>query len=103
MNNVTLNEYIIILDTLTYNTITVSTVLDDNADTFYRFSIATALLTNELNNSQEFFYRDVNILICDLNKILLEIEKDDSVDFNPKNHLIYDISMIIKILKLLYK
>lgn len=103
MNNVTISKYIVILDTLTYNTITVSTVLDDNADTFYRFSIATSILTNELNNNHEFFYQDIDVLICDLNEIFLEIEKDDSMDFNPKNHLIYDISMVIKILKLLYK
>ena len=97
MTNILIKEDIIVLDELMYNTVKFKLGLDDNADYFYSF-----LISGEFNNNQEFFYRNINDLVFDLSEIMIKIENSD-LGINAKDHLIYNISIVIKILNLLYK
>ena len=92
-----------IVDNFTLNNMIITICLDYNGEIFYRFLITTNLKLSNLNNTQEFFYRNIDDLIYDLRDTLVELSQTEFIDENEKNNLLYDIPRIIKILQTLYK
>lgn len=103
MNNVTIYGNFNPIKGFLEGNVMVTYGYDDCLENHYRFTANTDLYINTLNISHEFFYRNLKDLILDLNYIILEISKNEEINENEKNFLIYSISLLIKDIKTNYK
>lgn len=101
MKNATIYGDFMVMEVITYNDIIVAIGCDDNGEVFYRLSASDDLIDSGLSDLNEFFYNKISDMINDINEVISYVENNNQFDDNTKNHLIYNFTMVIKIIGVL--